>query len=86
LDIHGNARFSGTPWKRGRALRVTAQRSFGARDLLNNALSYPNWSEGILKNRADFERRLETLMAPYYSVSNQTVAEVVSWGIEYRRT
>jgi SAM-dependent methyltransferase len=85
LDVYGQALFSGSPWLRGRKLRVVAQRRFNARGLLNHALTYPCSLDGILRNQDDFERDLEKLLAPHYGASNHAVGEVLNWGVEYRR-
>ena len=85
LDVYGHARFAGTRWSRQQFLRVTAQKQFSARDLLAHALSYPNLMEAILKDKDNFESRLEKLLAPHYVSPNHAVAEFVSWGLEYRR-
>jgi hypothetical protein len=85
LDVEGQACFSGSPWLRGRRLHVVARRQFSARDLLDHALSYPFSLDGILRNKDDFERKLEELLAPHYETSNHAAGEVLSWGVEYRR-
>ena len=84
-DVEGKARFSGSQWVRKRILRLTARRPIDARDLLDHALSYPTSLEGILRNKDEFERNLEKLLAPHYKTSNQTVVEILNWGIEYSR-
>jgi ubiquinone/menaquinone biosynthesis C-methylase UbiE len=86
LDIYGHARFAATRWLRQRFLRVTAKKPFGMRDLMNHALSYPNLSEAILKDKDNFERDLENLLAPYVKSPDGVIAEFVSWGLEYRRS
>jgi SAM-dependent methyltransferase len=85
LDVNGKACFSGTQWSPKRILRVTARKPFSARDLLDHALSYPTSLEGILRNKDEFERNLEKLLAPHYKTPNHTVAEILNWGLEYRR-
>jgi len=86
LDVHGDACFAGTRWSRLRFLRVTAQKPFSARDLLAHALSYPNLMDAILRDKDNFERELEKLLAPHYVSPHHATAEFVSWGIEYRRS
>jgi ubiquinone/menaquinone biosynthesis C-methylase UbiE len=85
LDVYGEARFSDTPWSRGRSLRVTTRARFSARNLLDHALSYPCSLEGILKDKDGFERNLETLLSPYCRTPGHADGKVVSWGLEYRR-
>ena len=85
LDVEGKALFSATAWLRGRSLRVVARRQFSARDLLDNALSYPSSLEAILRDKDDFERELENVLAPHYRSSNNAVGEILNWGLEYRR-
>jgi SAM-dependent methyltransferase len=82
LDVEGRACFSGSPWLRGRSLRVVARRQFSARDLL---LTYPSSLEAILRNKEEFERELENVLAPHYRTPNRAVGDILNWGIEYRR-
>jgi SAM-dependent methyltransferase len=85
LDVEGTARFAATEWSRGRNLRVVERRPFSVRDLLDHALSYPSSVDAILRNKDEFERSLEALLAPHYKIPNHAVVEVLNWGLEYKR-
>lgn len=85
LDVRGHACFSGTRWLPRRRLGVIDRRQFSVRDLLEHALSYPSSFEGILRNKADFERNLQRLLAPHCKTSDRAVGEILNWGLEYRR-
>ena len=85
LDVEGSAVFAASDWLRGRSLRVVERKPFTVRDLSDHALSYPSSVDAILRNKDEFERSLEALLAPHYTSANHTVVEVLNWGLEYKR-
>jgi hypothetical protein len=85
LDVYGEACFSDTGWFPGRSMRTTDRRRLSMHNLFCHALSYATSFEGILRDKDEFQRNLETLLTPYFETPHHVAGDVITWGFEYKR-
>jgi SAM-dependent methyltransferase len=84
-DDFGRTRFAGSAWSAGRMVITRGIRHTSADELFAHALSYSSMAKEILHDRANFERQLKDLLAPYRGPAGDAELTIASWCMEYKR-